>query len=273
MFPDERHDFFVSIATLRALRRVWAQLIRERYGGVTSPALALRTTVYGHGQETLREPINNIVRIGFGTLAYVLGGASFVYIASHDEAVGTPTEDTVKVAIRTQQIIAHEHGFTDTIDPLGGSYFVETLTKTIANQISEDLQKIEDIGGALRVIDSGFGHEILNRGAQRRQRNVDNGIRSWVTVNVMPQTEDVPDNAFRIDPGTTRAQHDRTARIRKERDNARVASALADVEKACITGENMVPPVMEAVRAYATIGEIADCWRRHFGLFEPVSTF
>lgn len=273
MFPDERHDFFVSVATLRALRRVWAQLVRDRYGGVTSSALALRTTVYGHGQETLQEPINNIVRIGFGTLAYVLGGASYVYIASHDEAVGTPTEDTVKVAIRTQQIIAHEHGFTDTIDPLGGSYFVETLTKTTANQIREHLQTIEDIGGALRVIDSGFGHEILNRGAQRRQQQIDNGVRSWVTVNKMPQTADSPDNPFRIDPRTTQAQQDRTARIRKERDNARVASALADIEKACVTGGNMVPPVIEAVRAYATIGEITDCWRRHFGVFEPVSTF
>lgn len=273
MFPDERHDFFVSVATLRALRRVWAQLVRDRYGGAASRALALRTTVYGHGQETIQEPINNIVRIGFGTLAYVLGGASYVYIASHDEAVGTPTDDTVKVAIRTQQIIAHEHGFTDTIDPLGGSYFVETLTKTIANQIQEHLQTIDDTGGALRVIDSGFGHDVLNRGAQRRQQQIDSGARSWVTVNKMSQTADSADNAFRIDPGTTQAQHNRTAKIRKERDNTRVASALADIEKACETGENMVPPVIEAVRAYATVGEITDCWRRHFGSFEPVSIF
>ncbi|HKI73888.1 MAG TPA: methylmalonyl-CoA mutase family protein, partial [Pseudomonadales bacterium] len=143
----------------------------------------------------------------------------------------------------------------------------------IANQIREHLQTIEDMGGALRVIDSGFGHDILNRGAQRRQQQIDSGARSWVTVNKMPQAADAADNAFRIDPGTTQAQHSRTATIRKERDNTRVASALADIEKACVTGENMVPPVIEAVRAYATIGEITDCWRRHFGLFEPVSTF
>jgi methylmalonyl-CoA mutase N-terminal domain/subunit len=273
MFPDERHDFFVSVANLRALRRVWARLLQERYGARDPRSLALKTTVYGHGQETLQEPLNNIVRIGFGTLAYVLGGASYVYIASFDEAVGTPTEETVKVAIRTQQIIAHEHGFTDTIDPLGGSYFVETLTKAAADEMWQYVQRIDEIGGALRVIDSGFGREIMNRGAQQRQRRLDSGQRPWVTVNKWPQVANVPNTAFRLDPATTENQHARTAKVRRERDNARVARALEAIDQACATGANMMPATLEAVRAHATVGEIAGRWRRHFGAFEPSTSF
>src|SRR5690606_26366873 len=118
-------------ANLRALRRVWARLMKERYGATNPDAMRLRTTVYGHGQESLQEPLNNIARTAFGTLAYVLGGASYVYIASYDEAVSTPGEESLLVALRTQQIIAYEHGFSHTIDPLGGSYFIEHLTSEI----------------------------------------------------------------------------------------------------------------------------------------------
>jgi methylmalonyl-CoA mutase N-terminal domain/subunit len=273
MFPDERHDFFVSVANLRALRKVWARLLSERYGARDVRSLALKTTVYGHGQETLQEPLNNIVRIGFGTLAYVLGGASYVYIASHDEAVGTPTEETVKIATRTQQIIAHEHGFTDTIDPLGGSYFVEALTKKTADDMWQHLRRIDEIGGALRVIDSGFGREVMNRGAQRRQQRLDRGERPWVTVNKFPQVPNVPNTAFRLDPTTAERQYNRTAKVRSERDNARVDRALKAIDHACASGENMMGPVMEAVRAYATVGEISERWRRHFGSFEPATSF
>jgi methylmalonyl-CoA mutase N-terminal domain/subunit len=273
MFPDERHDFFVSVANLRALRKVWARLLKERYGATDPRSLALKTTVYGHGQETLQEPLNNIVRIGFGTLAYVLGGASYVYIASHDEAVGTPTEETARVAIRTQQIIAHEHGLTDTIDPLGGSYFVETLTKSAAEKMWDHIARIDEVGGALRVIDGGFGREIMNRGAQQRQRRLDSGARPWITVNKWPQVPNVPNTAFRLDPSTAQRQHDRTARIRRERDNARVERALEAIDRAGVSGENMVPPVMEAVRAYATVGEISERWRKCFGSFEPSVSF
>jgi len=273
MFPDERHDFFVSVANLRALRRVWARLLKERYGAADPRSMALKTTVYGHGQETLQEPLNNIVRIGFGTLAYVLGGASYVYIASYDEAVGTPTDETVKVAVRTQQIIAQEHGFTDTIDPLGGSYLIETLTKNTADQMWEHIKRIDEVGGALRVLDSGFGREIMNRGAQKRQQRIDSGSRPWVTVNKWPQKPNVPNTAFRMEPETNARQQDRTARIKRERDNDRVQRALAAIDEACASGANMVPPVMEAVRAYATVGEIAERWRRSFGSFEPLASF
>jgi len=273
MFPDERHDFFISIANLRALRRVWARLMRERFGAVTGPAMALKTTVYGHGQETLQEPLNNTVRIGYGTLAYVLGGASYVYIASYDEAVATPSDEAVRVAVRTQEIIAHEHGFTDTIDPLGGSYFVETLTRQIEEQIEDTLGEILKVGGALPAIEGGFGRRLINEGAVRRQRAIDSGEREWVTVNLWPQKPGARAAAFRADPQTTQRQIARTERVRQTRDPARHAAALAGVEAACRSGDNMVPPVLEAVRAYATVGEICEIWRRNFGLFEPSTAF
>lgn len=273
MFPDERHDFFTSVANLRALRRVWARLLKERYGAQDNRSLALKTTVYGHGQETLQEPLNNIARISFGTLAYVLGGASYVYIASYDEAVGIPSEETVQVAIRTQQIIAHEHGFTDTIDPLGGSYFVETLTKQTANQIWDNLSSILHSGTAVDLIESGRGREIMNRGAQKRQARVESGARPWVTVNKWPQEPNVPNTAFRPDANAEVRQIERTRRVRAERDNVRVSAALAAVRDACQSNANMMPATIEAIRARATVGEITQIWRDAYGLFEPSSAF
>lgn len=273
MFPDERHDFFTTVANLRALRRSWARLMKERYGATSHEAMALRTTVYGHGQEALQEPLNNISRIAFGTLAYALGGASYIYIASYDEAVSTPTEESVKVALRTQQIIAHEHGFSDTIDPLGGSYFVESLTNEVEHQIAQALAEVEQVGGAMAVINSGLGRRWMSEGAVRRQRRLDNGERPWVTVNMWPQKGERPDAAFRIDRRSAELQLQRLAQVKAQRDPQRVAAALEKIDSACRTGVNMVPPVLSAVHAYVTVGEICERWRRHFGEFTPATDF
>lgn len=273
MFPDERHDFFVAIANMRAMRRIWACQLKQRYGATTTAAMALRTTVYGHGQETLQEPINNLVRIGYGTLAYVLGGASYVYIASYDEAVSTPSEESVRAAVRTQQIIANEHGFTSTIDPLGGSYFVEALTTRIENEILELLAQLENAGGAMSVIEAGLGRKIMTEGAVRRQKRVDSGERAWVTVNVHPQEPEASNTAFRISPDTERRQRERLAKVKAERSAQAVAAALTKVAAACTADTNPVPACIEAVRAYATVGEIVEIWRQHYGVFTPSTEF
>lgn len=273
MFADERHDFFASVANLRALRKQWAKIMSGPYGATSPEALALKSTVYGHGQETLQEPLNNIVRIAFGTLAYVLGGASYVYIASYDEAVGIPSEETVKVAVRTQQIIAQEHGFTDTIDPLGGSYYVETLTKQIERQIEDDLEMIDKAGGALALIENGLGRTLLTEGAVQRQRKVDSGERAWVTVNKWRQQPDVPNTAFRVDETTAERQIARTRKVKAGRDEAQVARALARVGEASIDGVGVTEAALEAVLAYVTVGEICDVWRARFGEFEPSTAF
>ncbi|MFO1170752.1 MAG: methylmalonyl-CoA mutase family protein [Hyphomicrobiaceae bacterium] len=269
MFADERHDFFAVVANMRALRKVWAHIMRDDYGATTDAAMALKTTVYGHGQEALAEPINNLVRIAFGTLGYVLGGASYVYIASYDEAVGIPSEETVRAAVRTQQIIANEHGFTDTIDPLGGSYFVETLTLEIERQMREALDRIKAMGGAIAIMDNGWAKRFMSEGAARRQRHVDSGERPWVTVNIDRQKPNVPHTAFRIDPQTAEKQIARLAAVKASRDNARVAAALAEIDRAAAEDRNSMQPVLEAVRAYATVGEIVDVWRKRYGEFQP----
>jgi len=273
MFPDERHDFFVTIANLRALRRVWARLMKERYGAVNPDAMRLRTTVYGHGQEALQEPLNNIARTAFGTLAYVLGGASYVYIASYDEAVSTPTEQSLLVALRTQQIIASEHGFSNTIDPLGGSYFLERLTNEIEEGMLNTLAELEDAGGALNVIEGGIGRRIMTDGAVRRQRAFDSGERPWITVNKWRQKPDVPNTAFRIDPECEKRQTARLRQVKETRDGKRVEAALAEIDRACAEDRNVMPAVLDAVRAYATIGEICEIWRNRFGSFEPNTDF
>jgi len=273
MFADERHDFFTSVANLRALRKQWAKILSQHYGATTPEALGLRTTVYGHGQETLQEPLNNIVRIAFGTLAYVLGGASYVYVASHDEAVGIPSDETVKVAVRTQQIIANEHGFTDTIDPLGGSYFVETLTKQIGDQIEADLETIEQAGGAISLIEGELGRALISEGAVRRQHRIDSGERAWVTVNTFRQEPNVPNTAFRVDAETADRQIARTRSVKAGRDEAAVERALARVDAASAEGVGITEAALEAVEAYATIGEICNVWRVRFGEFKPSASF
>jgi methylmalonyl-CoA mutase N-terminal domain/subunit len=273
MFPDERHDFFISIANLRALRRIWARMMKETYGATSFAAMACRTTVYGHGQEALAEPLNNIPRTAFGTLAYVLGGASYVYLAGYDEAVSTPNENSARVALRTLQIIANEHGFADTIDPLGGSYYVETLTAQVERQVLDGLGQIEAIGGALPVISTGFGRRVMTDGAVRRQRAIDAGERPWVTVNMWPQTPNVANTAFRGDPKATERQLARLAKVKAERDAARVKAALAEVDRATAEDRNVVPSVLDAVRAYATEGEIVEIWRRRYGAFVPATDF
>ncbi len=273
MFPDERHDFFISIANLRALRRIWARLMKETYGATRPEAMACRTTVYGHGQEALAEPLNNIPRTAFGTLAYVLGGASYVYLAGYDEAVSTPNEDSARVALRTLQILAHEHGFADTIDPLGGSYFVETLTAQVEKQILEGMDRIERLGGALAVIEAGFGRQVMTQGAVRRQRAIDRGERPWVTVNLWPQKPNVPNTAFRGDPKATERQLARLGEVKASRNRGAVEAALAEVDRATGDGANVVPSVLKAVRAYVTVGEIVELWRKRFGSFVPSREF
>ena len=203
----------------------------------------------------------------------MLGGASYVYLAGYDEAVSTPNENSARVALRTQQIIAHEHGFANTIDPLGGSYYIETLTAAVEKQILDGMAQIERIGGALPVISTGFGRRVMTEGAVRRQRAIDSGERPWVTVNLWPQKPNVPNTAFRGDAKAAERQFARLSRVKAQRDQKRVQAVLAEVDRATAENRNVVPSVLEAVRAYATEGEIVDIWRRRFGSFAPSTDF
>lgn len=274
MFLDERDDFFVSVAIFRATRRIWAKMMRD-YGAKRESSMALRTTAYGHGRETLQEPLNNIARIAYGTLAYVLGGVTALYNGSYDEAMSTPNEESVKVAIRTQQIIRHELGFTNVVDPLGGAFYLERLTDDIESAILGELQKVLDMGGAVTAIKNGYIRSQLTAGAVRRQEQFDRGERVSVGVNKYRDDQPVPPplTAFKIRNAAEEEQKKAVANIRKERNNALVQETLKAIEEAAKRGENLVYSTLDAVRAYATIGEICDVLRGVFGEYTQREMF
>jgi methylmalonyl-CoA mutase, N-terminal domain len=265
MFLDERSDFFVEICHLRAMRKVWARVMKEDMKARDPRSMALKITAYSHGRETMVEPENNIVRITLAALAYVLGGVQFLYNASYDEVLGTPKEQASKVAVRTQQILAHEMGITNTVDPLGGSYFIETLTNQIEQKILEEYRKVQGLGGAIAAIENGHYVGAINDGAIKRQREFEQGEKISVGVNKF-RTEATPSiGAFRIDPAVEQQQIERLAKVKRDRNSAAVKEALAYVREVARGEDNLVPPCLEAVRAYATIGEICDVLRGVFG--------
>ena len=273
MFLDERSDFFVAVCNFRAARRVWAKIMKEKFKAQDPKSMALKITAYSHGGEALHEPMNNIVRITLAALAYVLGGVQFLYNASYDEVLGTPTEDAAKIAVRTQQILAHELGITNTVDPLGGSYFIESLTTQIERQIYEEFLRIEEKGGAIAAIESGYYVSHISEGAIRRQRQFEKGERVSIGGNKYRIENQIPSGAFRIDPNIDKEQIERLTRIKKERNNKAVKSTLKYVREVAEGEGNLVPPILEAVRAYATVGEICDVLRGVFGEYQAREYF
>ena len=273
MFLDEREDFFVTIGNCRAARKVWAGLMRNRLGAQDPRSMALRFTSYSHGGETLKEPMNNIVRIAFAALGYALGGVQYLYNASYDEAMATPNDQACKVAIRTLQIIAHELGFSRTVDPMGGSYYLESLTKEIEQGILAEMAKVEELGGSLMAIEKGYCQGVITRGAVKRQREFEAGERVSVGVNLFKSDENLPLGAFRVNPRVEERQLARLKTLKAERDGERVSETLAGVRKAALKGQNMVEPVLDAVRAYATVGEICNVLREIYGEYQVVPQF
>ena len=268
MFLDERSDFFVAICNFRATRRVWAKIMKERMKAQDPKSMALKITAYSHGGETFLEPLNNIVRITLAALAYVLGGVQFLYNASYDEVLGTPTEESAKIAVRTQQILAHELGIKNTVDPLGGSYFIESLTSQIEKNIYEEFLKVDSLGGAIAAIEKGYYLSAIMDGAIRRQKEFDRGERVAIGVNKYRIESKIPFGAFRIDPAIEQKQIERLNQVKKERNAKAVREALEFVREVAKGDENLVPPVLEAVRAYATVGEICNVLRDVFGEYQ-----
>jgi methylmalonyl-CoA mutase N-terminal domain/subunit len=277
LFLDEREDFFVALANIRATRRIWAELLRDRDGARDPRSLALQVMAYGHGRETRGEPLNNIARIAIGSLAYYFAGVQSLYTASYDEVLQTPSEESVKIAIRTQQILAHELGLALTADPLGGSYYLEALTAELEERIRAELAEVEADGGAIACIHSGRIRAAITDGAVRRQARYEEGFRPWVGVDRL--RDDEPDDAWMLRPvarmsdeAEERRRHE-AAELRRTREQRRVADALGEFEAALRRGENSVPYVLEAVRGYATVGELADVLREVFGEWQPDRTF
>ena len=265
-FFNAHNDFLEEIAKFRAARRLWATLMRERFGATAPRAQQLRFHAQTAGSTlTAQQPENNIVRVALQALAAVLGGTQSLHCNGRDEALGLPTEEAAQIALRTQQIIAAETGVTDTVDPVGGAWTIETLTDRLESEALSLLGRIDERGGVLAAIESGFIQAEIQEAAYRAQQAVDAGEAVVVGVNRFAADGTTPIETHRIDPQIEIDQAARVAALRAARDPAAPRTALAAVERAAQDGTNLVPPIIAAVEALATVGEIADTLRTAFG--------
>ena len=273
-FFNCHNDFFEEVAKFRAARVLWHDLMTERYApqNPKSSMLRFHTQVAGVSL-TAQQPLNNIARVTIQALAAVCGGTQSLHTNSYDEALGLPTESSATVALRTQQIIAEESGAADVVDPLGGSYHVERLTSLMIDEVRKELQRIEAKGGALKAVEAGYQQREIHKAAFAHQRSLETGERSIVGVNVHTMDESTSPPVQTIDADLARAQEARLKSVRDGRDEHRLNDALAAVEQAAIGEANLMPYVLDAVRAEATVGEICGVLRKVFGEYSPPSGF
>ncbi len=259
-------NFFEEIAKFRAARRLWAKIMRERFGAQKKESLLLRFHAQTAGSSlTAQQPSNNVVRTTLQALAAVLGGTQSLHTNSYDEALALPTEEAVSIALRTQQIIAEESGVADTTDPLGGSYYLERLTDQLEEKAEEYIQKIDALGGMRKAIEMGFVQREIEESAYRKQREIEEKKRLIVGVNIFTGDELQEPRILKIAPEVVERQIARLREIRRTRDAARVKEALEKLRAVSRTEANLVPSILEAVRAYATVGEMCDVFREEFG--------
>jgi len=268
-FFNAHNDLLEEIAKFRAARRLWAHIMRDRFGARDPRSLLLRSHVQTAGSSlTAQQPENNIVRVAIQALAALLGGCQSLHTNALDEALALPTEQAALLALRTQQIFAHESGVTNTVDPVGGSYAVEKLTDEIAARAREYLEKIDALGGMLRAIEIGYVQAEIQQAAYEYQQAVERGGQVVVGVNKFVAEEGKPIPTLRMDSEIERAQVARLEALRVRRDAAKTQAALAEVERRARGGENLMPAILAAVEAYATLGEISDALRRAFGEYQ-----
>ncbi|MFO7263418.1 MAG: methylmalonyl-CoA mutase [Bacillaceae bacterium G1] len=265
-FFNAHNHFFEEIAKFRAARRIWAKLMRERFRAKKEKSWQLRFhTQTGGSTLTAQQPDNNIVRVTLQALAAVLGGTQSLHTNSRDEALALPTEESARIALRTQQIIAYESGVADTVDPLAGSYFVEYLTDQIEEQVWRYLEKIDEMGGAVAAVEQGFIQQEIRRSAYETQKAIERGEQVVVGVNRFRIEEETPPQLLRVDPAVEEKQKQKLQAVRQSRDAQAVQDSLQRLERAARGTDNLMPYILDAVRAYATIGEICDTLRNVFG--------
>jgi len=264
------HNTFIEeVAKFRAARRLWARIMKERFKAKKDDSCMLRFHTQTAGCSlTAQQPDNNVVRVAFQALAAVLGGTQSLHTNSRDEAYALPTEDSVRIALRTQQIIAYESGVADMIDPLGGSYAVEDLTNEIEKKSIEYIEKIEAMGGAIKAIESGYIQGEIGDSAYQYQKEIEAKKRIIVGLNQFQIEEGALKDVLRIQPEVEQFQKEKLSKVKKERNNGRVKETLAVLKKAAQGTENVVLPILEAVRAYASVGEISDTLREVFGEYK-----
>jgi methylmalonyl-CoA mutase N-terminal domain/subunit len=261
-----------EVAKFRALRRVWSKIMKERFGAKNPRSMTLRYHVQTDGFTlTEQQPLNNIVRVTIQALASVLGSCQSLHTNSFDEALALPSEEAVQVSLRTQQIIAHESGVADTVDPLGGSYYVEWLTNKIEQGIKEYITRVDEIGGALEAIKKGYIQREIRRSAYDYQKAVDSGEQVVVGVNKFASAEESEVKILEIEETIERKQTERLKKLKRERENAKVKEVLDEVRQVAKGDRNVMPVLIDAVKAYATVGEMSDVLRDVFGEYKEPS--
>jgi methylmalonyl-CoA mutase N-terminal domain/subunit len=273
-FWDVHNDFFEEVAKFRAARRIWARTMRERFGAKRQESLLLRTHAQTAGVSlTAQQPYNNVVRTALQAFAAVLGGTQSLHTNSLDETYALPTEEAVTIALRTQQLIAFESGADRVVDPLAGSYYVEYLTDEMEKRALEHIRRIDEMGGMIRAVEEGYPQREIAESAYRYQREIESGERTVVGVNALRTEDEEPIRLLKIDETVARAQGERLKAVKAERSGERVRAGLAAVERACRDGTNVMPPIVEAVKAYATLGEVCDVFRKVWGAYREDGRF
>ncbi|MFQ5711248.1 MAG: methylmalonyl-CoA mutase [Candidatus Geothermarchaeales archaeon] len=274
MFLSSGIDFFEEIAKFRAARRLWARLMRERFGAKNPVSLKLRFLVFTRGGDlTAQQPLNNIVRVTIQALAAVLGGVQYVHCTSYDEALCIPSEEAMRVAIRTQQIIAHESGVANVVDPVGGSYYVEWLTDRIEEEVRRIIEEIDDMGGAVAALEKGYFHKKIAEGSYRYQMEIKNKEKILVGVNEYTEREEPKIEIFKVNPKEEERRIEIIKKLKRERNDEKVEKALKNLRKALNKGENTVDPLLRAIKAHSTLGEICDIFREIYGEYTPPTIF
>ncbi|MFH1112981.1 MAG: methylmalonyl-CoA mutase family protein [Pseudomonadota bacterium] len=265
-FFNSHQDFLEEVAKFRAARRMWARIMKERFAATNPKAMMLRFHTQTAGCTlTAQQPDNNVVRVAFQALSAVLGGTQSLHTNSRDEALALPSQESVRIALRTQQIIAHEIGAADTVDPLAGSYYIEALTNEIESKAFDYIKRIDEMGGAVRAVETGFIEDEIQDSAYRFQKAVEAGDQIIVGVNRFQVEEKLPSGLLRVDPTVRDAQMKKLESLRSRRDSNAVDSALADLRGAAEGTDNMMPPILEAVKRNVTLGEICGLLRQVFG--------
>jgi len=269
-FFNAHNDLLEEVAKFRAARRLWARTMKERFGAKKPESMMLRFhTQTGGSTLTAQQPDNNIVRVTMQTLAAVLGGTQSLHTNSRDEALALPSEDSVRIALRTQQIVANESGVTSTVDPLAGSWFVEELTDRIEAMASEYIDRIDALGGMVKAIEEGYPQRQIQEAAYGYQKEVESGERVVVGVNSFRMEEPAPSGLLRVDPSVESAQVGRLRELRSSRDPQAVSGSLGALAEAAAGSDNLMPPIISCVRSYATLGEICGVLRSRFGEYRP----
>ena len=269
-FWNGHNHFFEEVAKFRAARRMWYRIMDERFGAKAEASKLLRFhTQTGGSTLTAQQPLNNVVRVAVQSLAAVLGGTQSLHTNGYDEAIGLPTEEAARIALRTQQIIGYESGVADTPDPLAGSYFVESLTDEVERLAWEYIERIDTMGGAVAAIEAGYQMDEIEQAAYEYTKSIDDDERVIVGVNKFRLDDEPEPVAFPIDPALERGQRERLAAFKADRDQAAVTALLDDVGAAARGTQNLLYPMKDALRAGATLGEVSDALRDVFGVYRP----